>query len=264
MKCFLQITIIICLCHSAFLPSYSQRHYKRFTYIDGFSINATVGITSVTGELGDFFTMNPFINLGIEKGVSEKISLKLDIEGGNLSGFENFPYSEKFKTDFFQLTLFSYFNLNRFVVDNYKKSRWEWKPYIGVGQIWFHTDVYDLKLNSFLRTTADGTTKHTTIFQQAGIGIGEAGIYYTRELVIPLGIIANYRLSSRIDTKFNLGYSFVNNDKLDGTTSYNLKNRTIIGGANSYSETANDGRVNLSIGIRYKFASLKIENQRGI
>jgi len=244
--------------------SFSQRKFKRFNQVDGFSINPIIGIGSVVGELGNVFTFNPIYGANIEKGVSEKINIGVGIIGGKLSGSENQPYFSRFQSDFFQIETVGLINISRYLNDFYEKSNLEFELYGGVGLIWFHTDVYDIKSGTFLRTTADGTTKHTAYFQQSGNGIGDAGIYYTRELVVPFGFRANTKLNDNFGFTLNFGYNWVFNDKLDATTPYNIANPNIIGGVNSYSDTANDGWINLSIGMKYTFSFNRTENQRGI
>jgi hypothetical protein len=238
---------------------FSQKIYQT----DGFSITPKFGIASLIGELGEVSTMNPTMGFFIEKGISEKFNLGLEIIGGNLSGKDGEIYSARFKTDFFQIQTLAFFNLSRFS-KNYHKNDFEIKAYTGAGWIWFHTDVFDLKTGNFLRTTADGTTRHTQIFQQAGAGVGETGIFYTRELVVPIGLFLDWQFGKRIGLTTNLGYNWVYNDKLDATNPYNLQNPNIIGGINSYSETANDGWINLSIGLKYRFHVRKSWQQRGV
>ena len=51
-----------------------------------------------------------------------------------------------------------------------------------------------------------------------------------------------------------MGYNWVKNDKLDGTTPYNILKRNIIAGVNSYSDTLNDGWIILSVGLKYTFS----------
>jgi hypothetical protein len=249
-----------------FLPfySFSQRKFKRFNQIDGFSINPIIGFGSVVGELGDIFTFKPVFGVNVEKGISERINIGVEIIGGTLSGSENVPYFSRFENDYFQVQSVGVINLSRYLSDSYIKKKWEFKFYAGVGLIWFHTDVYDLKSGFFLRTTADGSTKHTAYFQQSGNGIGEAGIYYTRELVVPFGFRVDGKLKGNVNYSFNLGYNWVYNDKLDGTTNYNIANPNIIGGVNSYSDTANDAWINLSVGFKYIFSVKNSENQRGV
>ncbi|MDZ7900293.1 MAG: hypothetical protein U5N85_19995 [Arcicella sp.] len=193
----------------------------------------------------------------------KNLTFGLEIIGGNLSGLDKDIYSARFQTDFFQIQALALFNLSRFS-KNYLKNNFEIKAYTGAGWIWFHTDVFDLKMGNFLRTTADGTTRHTQIFQQAGAGVGEKGIFYTRELVIPIGLLLDWQFGERIGLTTNFGYNWVYNDKLDATNSYNLQNPNIIGGINSYSETANDGWINLSIGLKYRFHVKKSWLQRGV
>ena len=130
--------------------------------------------------------------------------------------------------------------------------------------IWFHTKVYDSKTGTLLRATSESGSKHTTLFQSTGNGLGEAGIYYTRELSIPFGFKVDYRLNYNVALNFDIGYNWINNDKLDGTTPYNLLNPIVIAGVNSYSETMNDGWMNLSMGIRYTFSFERSKNQRGV
>ena len=61
-----------------------------------------------------------------------------------------------------------------------------------------------------------------------------------------------------------MGYNWVYNDKLDATNSFSLQHPNIIGGINSYSETVNDGWVNLLIGIKYRFHVKKSRQARGV
>lgn len=255
------LLIYIVLCIFTQNNIFSQR---QITYIDGFSINTRAGVASVTGELGDFFTLKPTFNLSVEKGISEKVNLLIDFNTGNLEGSESAPYHSRFNCEFFQVNFISNLHLIRLLDENNLNANYSIKPYLGLGLIWFHTDVYDMNTGSFLRTTADGTTKHTSLFQQSGSGVGSKGIYYTRELAVPFGFISEFRLSKRLSTLIDLRYSWIYNDKLDATTEYNLKVPNKIGGINSYSNTANDGWLCLSIGIKYKFMSMKIMQQRGV
>ena len=254
------IYFLICFSFS----SLSQQKFKRFNLIDGFSIVPKIGAANVIGELGDIFSINPIYEINIEKGVSEKINVGIGIISGKLSGLENQPYFSRFESNFFQIHTVGIINISRYLNDSYDKTSLKFKMYVGMGLIWFHTDVYDMKSGLFLRTTADGTTKHTTYFQQSGNGIGNAGIYYTRELVIPLGFNVCSKLSNNAEFIVNLGYNWVYSDKLDGTTPYNLTKPNIIGGINSYSDTANDGWINLSVGLKYTFSFKDTENQRGV
>ena len=246
------------------LSSFSQHKFKRFNLIDGFSIMPKVGFATVTGELGDIFSINAVYEVSIEKGVSEKVNVGIGINSGKLSGSEDQPYFSRFESNFFQVQALGLVNISRYLNDSHRKNSLEFKVYAGMGLIWFHTDVYDMKSGLFLRTTADGTTKHTAYFQQSGNGIGNAGIYYTRELVVPFGFSIHNKLSDNAEFIFNLGYNAVCNDKLDATTPYNLAKPYIIGGINSYSDTANDGWINLSIGLKYTFSFKNTENQRGV
>ncbi len=242
---------------------FSQTTFKSFQKTDGFSITPKIGLGSLVGELGDVWIMNPNVGFCLEKGISEKFNLDLEIIGGNLSGKDSDIYSSRFQTDFFQIQTLLFLNLSRFS-KNYIKKNFEVKAYTGAGWIWFHSDVYDLKSGSFLRTTADGTTQHTQLFQQSGAGVGETGIFYTRELVVPIGLFLDWQFGERIGLTANLGYNWVYNDKLDATNSYNLQHPNIIGGVNSYSETANDGLINVSVGLKYRFKVNKSKQPRGV
>ena len=255
------LTTIIFL-HSLTLI-FSQRTFNSFHKIDGFSITPKISLASLVGELGDVWTMNPTVGICVEKGISEKFNLGFEIIGGNLSGEDKDIYSSKFQTDFFQIQTLAFVNISRFT-KNVRNNDLDIKAYTGVGMIWFHTDVFDLKSGNFIRTTADGTTYHTQIFQQYGAGVGEKGIFYTRELVVPIGLFLDWQFGERIGLTANLGYNWVYNDKLDATNSYNLQNPNIIGGVNSYSDTANDGWINLSIGLKYRFKVNKSKQARGV
>jgi hypothetical protein len=250
--------ILICFCLQN--HCYSQRKFKRFNYIDGLSITPKIGLASVIGELGDVFSLKPTFGLNIENGLSEKVNLGIELIGGKLVGSENSPYFSSFQCEYFQIKTQSSWNISRY----FSSKNFEYKVYGGVGMIWFHTNVFDLKTNNFLRTTADGTTRHTALFQPTGYGIGDQGIYYTRELVIPVGIMLRYEFNENFGLVYDMGYNWVFNDKLDGTTPYNLGNPNIIGGVNSYSDTANDGWINISIGFQYRFRLKSSENQRGV
>lgn len=260
----LKTLFLLAIIHLYFAFSiFSQKTFKSFQKIDGFSFTPKTGVGSLVGELGDVWTMNPNVGFCIEKGISEKFNLGLEIIGGNLSGADNNIYSSRFQTDFFQVQALVFFNISRFS-NNYSKNYFEIKACTGAGWIWFHTNIYDLKSGNFLRTTADGTTQHTQIFQQSGAGVGEKGIFYTRELVVPMGLLLDWQFGDRVGLTVNLGYNWVYNDKLDATNSYNLQHPNIIGGINSYSETANDGWINLSIGLKYRFKVNKAQQATGV
>jgi hypothetical protein len=244
--------------------SFSQTKFRANSWVDGFSITPKLSLGSLVGELGNVFSLKPVYGISLEKGISEKVNLGLEILGGNLNGSEDYPYSSRFENDFFQTHLSGIANISRIISDTYQQKNIEFRVYGGIGLVWFHTNVYDLKSGSFLRTTADGTTRHTTLFQQSGAGVGEQGIFYTRELVIPIGIRLDGRLDGRITYTVSLGYNWVYNDKFDATTSYNLSNPFIIGGENSYSNTANDGWINLSVGLKYKFETHAYRHPRGL
>lgn len=243
---------------------FSQRKFKQENQIDGISITMLTGVGSVVGELGDIFSFKPIYGINFEKGVSEKVNIGIGIVGGNLHGIEEEPHFSEFKSDYFQVQTAGTLNISRYFITSYNKNLLELKFYGGIGMIWFHTKVYDSKTGTLLRATSESGSKHTTLFQSTGNGIGEAGIYYTRELSIPFGFKVDYRLNYNVALNFDIGYNWINNDKLDGTTPYNLLNPIVIAGVNSYSETMNDGWMNLSMGIRYTFSFERSKNQRGV
>lgn len=257
----LHLLLFMCLL-SNFHFAFSQRKFKRFNYVDGLSVTTSLGIGSVVGELGDILYFKPIYGIKIEKGLSEKLNLNLDIVGGTLNGIDNKIYNASFQSDFFQIQLYPTLNLSRLLYD--KLHKLEFKTHLGLGMIWFHTNVYDAKNGVFLRTTSDGDTKHTALFQQSGIGIGDKGIYYTRELVIPIGCSVNYELTDKFSFGANIEYNYIYNDKFDATTPYNLTNPYIIGGKHSYSDTANDAWLRFSLGVRYIISTNDSENQRGL
>lgn len=259
----LYFILVFILLHLSF-SSFSQRKFKRFNTTDGISINPAIGIGSVLGELGDVLRITPTYGVNVEKGISERINAEISVVGGILMGHENEPYYSKFESDYFQIQSVGIVNVSRCFADSHTKKKIEVKCYGGIGLIWFHTNVYDLKSGFFLRTTADGNTKHTTYFQQAGTGIGDVGIFYTRELVIPFGFKVESKFNENFGFTINLGFNWVYNDKLDGTTNYNIANPNIIGGVNSYSDTPNDIWINLSFGLKYIFSFKNSENQRGV
>ncbi len=255
---------LICIYVSSTSLAFSQRKFKQENRVDGISVTPSIGLASVVGELGDVFSFKPVYGFNIDKGVSEKVNLGIGIAGGNLYGAENNPYFSEFKSDYFQIQTVGILNISRYFITSYNKNIFDLKFYGGFGMIWFHSDVFDLKYGKLLRATSESGSMHTTLFQQTGTGIGEAGIYYTRELVIPFGFKVDYKLNDDVALNFDLGYNWVNNDKLDGTTPYNLLNPNIIAGVNSYSNTMNDGWINLSIGIKYTFSFERSRNQRGV
>jgi hypothetical protein len=169
----LYLSLLFFLVFSSFF-SFSQRKFKRFNHVDGISINPNIGVGSVMGELGDVFAIKPVYGINFEKGISEKFNIGICFGGGKLIGSENEPYFSRFESDYFQIHSIGVINISRYFIDNYFKKNTEFKLYGGVGLIWFKTDVYDLKTGIFLRATADGTTRHTAYFQQAGNGIGDS------------------------------------------------------------------------------------------
>ena len=243
---------------------FSQRKFKQENQVDGISITPSVGVGSVVGELGNIFSIKPVYGINIDKGISEKVNIGIDIVGGNLQGNENEPYFSEFRSDYFQVQTLGVLNISRYFITSYNKNVFELKIYGGFGMVWFHTDVFDIKSGLFLRATSESASKHTTLFQPTGTGIGEAGIYYTRESVIPLGIKLDYKLSKDLMFNLSMGYNWINNDKLDGTTLYNILNPSVTAGVNSYSDTMNDGWINLSIGLKYIFSFQRSRNQRGV
>ena len=87
LKSFL-IYFLVC---SSFI-SFSQRKFKRFNLVDGFSIIPQIGFSSVIGELGDVFSIKPVYRCNIERGISERINIGVQIIGGKLSGSETLMY----------------------------------------------------------------------------------------------------------------------------------------------------------------------------
>ncbi len=242
----------------------AQRRFKQENRVDGISITSSIGVGSVVGELGDLFRFKPVYGINIDKGISEKVNIGIGIVGGNLGGAEKSPYFSEFKSDYFQVQTLGILNVSRYSFTSYNKNLFELKLYGGFGIIWFHTDVFDSKSGIFLRSTSEEASKHTTLFQPNGSGIGNAGIYYTRELVIPFGFKIDYKMNDNISLDFDMGYNWINNDKLDGTVPNNILNPNNISGINSYSDTLNDGWVKISIGLRYVFSFERTRNQRGV
>lgn len=255
---------LVCIQINWFSLTFSQRKFKQENQVDGISITPSIGTASVVGELGNIFAFKPVYRISIDKGISEKVNMGIDVVGGNLCGTENEPYFSKFNSDYFQIQTVGTLNISRYFITTYNKNVFELKFYAGVGMVWFHTKVYDLKTGNLLRATSESDSKHTTLFQSTGSGIGEPGIYYTRELVISFGFKVDYKINNSISLNFDLGYNWVNNDKLDGTTPYNLLNPNIIAGVNSYSNTMNDAWINLSIGIKYTFSFRRGFIPRGV
>ena len=243
---------------------FSQRRFKQENQVDDISIAPSIGVGSVVGELGNVFSLKPVYSINIDKGISEKVNIGIGIVGGNLRGNENEVYFSEFKNDYFQIQTLGTLNISRYFITSYNKNLFELKFYGGVGMIWFHTKVYDSKTEKLLRATSENGSKHTTLFQPTGNGIGEAGIFYTRELVIPFGFKVDYKINKDLILNLDVGYNWVNNDKLDGTTLYNVSNPSVIAGVNSYSNTMNDGWINLSIGLKYIFSFERSRNQRGV
>ncbi len=259
---FCTLSIIIYITCISFI--FSQRKFKQENQIDGISITPSIGIASVVGELGNFFSFKPVYGINIDKGISEKVNIGICLAGGNLHGIENDPYFSEFRSDYFQVQTVGVLNISRYFITSYDKNVLDLKLYGGVGMIWFHTDVFDLKNGKKLRATSESDSKHTTLFQPTGNGIGESGIFYTRELVIPFGFKVDYRLNDDIALNFDMGYNWINNDKLDATTPYNLLNPSVVAGVNSYSNTMNDGWVNLSFGLKYTFSFNRRFIPRGV
>ncbi len=244
--------------------SFAQKtSYKMYRYIDGFSLTLKAGSHVLLGELGTWEQPSLYGLLAIEKGISPIFHFKTQFQLGNLLGMNAFPYQAYAQTTYFQWSNMAVINVYQLIKRDNKP---EFNLYLsaGLGFLRFHTDVYDLSSGAFLRTTADASSKHTPLFQPYGIGIGNAGIYYTREWSVPVEVTGDWKLLPQVYLNVTFTYNWVTSDKLDGTTPYNLIDRTTTSGQYSYSDTPNDGWIGLSIGIRYKFASLKRMLQRGI
>jgi hypothetical protein len=240
-----------------------RRHVHQFRYVDGFSITAQLEVNNLVGELGAFSQPATGIAITLDKGITEKIHVKSSFQMGYLNGLTYVPYYSTSETNYYQWSISPVVNLTRlFANDN--ERRLNIFTSLGIAFIRFHADVYDVYSKQFLRTTSDKTSRHTPIFQPYGQGIGDRGIYYTREMAIPFEILLDWKLAPRIYLSGGLIYNWVSSDKLDGTTPYNLSDRTRIEGVNSYSDTFNDGWYGIKLGIKYKFIAQRFINQRGI
>lgn len=243
--------------------SFGQKHYsQRYSYLDGYSIKGNIGIPYILGELHGITAIPTISSISLEKGITAKFLGMLTVISGVGQTPFNSEYGAYMKNNYWGFAISPVLNLTEFLSPE-SDQRMKYYVALGIGLLRFHTDVYD-KNNYLLRTTSNNTSRHTPVFQQYGPGSGLRGIYYTRELFIPFTFSLDYKLLPRLYLNSSLSINWISTDKFDGTTPYNLKDPYFIEGPNSYSNTANDGWLNLNIGIKYKFIAQRFIHQRGI
>jgi len=239
-----------------------KRYAPRYSYLDGYSLTATAGIPYIVGELHGIQGFPTIYNLSLEKGFSPKISGRLTVMSGTAHSQNSAEYHAYARNNYWGVSIAPVINLTALFA---REQERQLKCYmsVGIGLLRFHTDVYNIN-DQLLRTTSNSTSRHTPIFQQFGPGSGAVGIYYTREVFIPLTFSCDYKLLPRLYLNGSVGVNWISTDKFDGTTPYNLSDPYFVEGPNSYSNTANDGWVNVNIGLKYKFIAQRFIHQRGI
>lgn len=239
-----------------------KRYAPRYSYLDGYSLTATAGIPYIVGELHGIQAFPAIYNLSLEKGFSPKVSGRLTVMSGTAQSQNSAEYYAFAQNNYWGVSIAPVINLTALFARE-QELRLKCYMSLGIGLLRFHTDVYNTN-GQLLRTTSNNTSRHTPLFQQYGAGSGTSGIYYTREVFVPLTFSCDYKLLPRLYLNTSLGINWISTDKFDGTTPYNLSDPYFVEGPNSYSNTANDGWVNVSIGLKYKFIAQRFIHQRGI
>lgn len=240
--------------------------YGRFSQVDGFSFTLKGGTARFFGELKENSGGNFFYGVGINKGLTPHLNLKLDFETGQaLKGEEVSFYNSRFSAEYFGVNVIPVLNVGRMIAED---SPINIGMYAGFGWMWFHSTAYDLSSGQVQRYTNDANSRRTEVFKKYGEGRGKTGVYYTKERNIPLGILLSYPIGNRVNLGLDFRINFVRTDKLDATSGKDRS--TLSTGANkiwgqlSYSDTPNDKWGYMGLNISYKFLSNRTDYQRGI
>lgn len=257
--------LILCLVTTS--QAQRRKAYGRFEDVDGFSITVKTGLTQAFGELNTPKRQTLY-GVDINRGLTPNISLKLAFETGNLEGEMKSYYNSRFRTDFYQLNLMAILNVGKLIDEDLP---FNWTVGAGLGTIGYNAIAYDLTSGAIQRYTSLGTTngRRTQWFAKYGKGVGEYGIYYTRERTVPLSMAVSYPIGNAINLGLEFRYNFVRNDKLDATSGYDRSDVSKgqaprLWGSLSYSDTPNDQWAYGAVYLTYKLGSNRREYQRGI
>ncbi|WP_031528199.1 OmpA family protein [Dyadobacter crusticola] len=132
--------------------------------------------------------------LTLNKQLSYWFGSRLDLSLGNLRGMKRRNYSRYFEGNYFDVSVAGTVNLKGLLMGPNKMKRWKVDAYVGVGQIFYNSDAYDLT---------------------GGIKLRETGS--KNDWIVPTGLNINYEVTKRIDIGLDFRLTHTNTDYLDAT-----------------------------------------------
>ena len=198
------------------------------------SVNPSYGSLLYYGDMRkyDFYPVREERTWGYGINISKAVSPNFSINGqlikGNLAGAKSFY---KFEGDIFDYSINGVFNLTRlvrnFIFNNSSKqsSKLGISGYIGIGYVDFRSKLYIKQENVFVSS-------------QGYSNYGTTKTKKTTELVVPYGMMINYRIANNLLINLDISLRNVNTDKLD---------------AKKVPNSSRDKYEYIAIGFIYKF-----------
>lgn len=180
-----------------------------------FSVDISGGLDYCHGDINSNFS--PAGEIGARYALTHHFSLRADLRKGFLSGSES-DFGREFENDYFSYSVTGMFNISKMTDLQRALPNIAFLLYGGVGIIQSNSkDVADYSESSLARPKYTGS-----------------------DVIYPMGGIAKFYLTERIDLNVNIGYVYSNSDELDN---YAIKNN-----GNRF----NDGFSTYSIGLSFK------------
>ncbi|CAG5073228.1 Peptidoglycan-associated lipoprotein [Dyadobacter sp. CECT 9623] len=132
--------------------------------------------------------------LTLNKQLSYWFGSRLDVSLGNLRGMKRRNYNRYFEGNYFDVSVAGTVNLKGLLMGPNKMKRWKVDAYVGVGQIFYNADAYDLT---------------------GGVKLRETGSM--NDWIVPTGLNVNYEVTKRIDIGLDFRLTHTNSDYLDAT-----------------------------------------------
>ncbi len=183
---FKQIFSIILLTTPLFL--FSQEETRNL------SLDAAGGGSLIHGDINSDFGY--FGNLGLKYNLSNQFGLKGSLSYGLLQGEDSDP-KQSFENQFFQYSLKGVFNVSQMADIHKTLPNINLHSYAGVGMM--QNDATDTREPSEVPEGEELREDYTG-----------------SNIVIPLGVNIEFKLSDRLDLFADVNYNYTNNDELDG------------------------------------------------
>ncbi|KAA0990033.1 OmpA family protein [Dyadobacter aurulentus] len=132
--------------------------------------------------------------LTLNKQLSYWFGSRLDVSLGNLRGMKRRNYNRYFEGNYFDVSVAGTVNLKGLLMGPNKMKRWKVDAYVGVGQVFYNSDAYDLT---------------------GGVKLRETGSM--NDWIVPTGLNVNYEVTKRIDIGLDFRLTHTNSDFLDAT-----------------------------------------------